>query len=123
MIKQKESDFFTDNLVAPQVSNIHSGAQSFSASPVKQNHEAVFTSLVFGKQNESTTIRTKAPNTDLLMIGLTAGLNSPNNLCNPSECGVSGIFHFSDNQLLKNNLIRPKKCGSVFAEKHIYSDS
>ena len=64
-------------------------------------------------------IQTKASNTDLLMIGLTAGLNSPNNLCNPSECGVSGIFHFSDNQLPKKNLIRPKKCGSVFAEKHI----
>ena len=110
-------------LVAPQVSNIYSRAQSFSASPVKQNHEAVFTSLVFGGKMKNSTIQAKAPNTDLLMIGLTAGLNSPNNLCNPSECGVSGIFHFSDNQLLKKNLIRPKKCGSVFAEKHIYSDS
>ena len=106
-------------LVAPKVSNIYSRAQSFPASPKKDNHEAIFTFLVFGEQNESTTIRTKAPNTNLLMIGLTAGLNSPNNLCKPSECGVSGIFHFSDNQLLKKNLITPKKGGSVFVEKYL----
>ena len=75
--------------------------------------------LYLENKMKNTTIRTKAPKTDLLMIGLTAGLNSPNNLCNPSECGVSGIFHFSDNQLLKKNLITPKKGGSVFVEKYL----
>ena len=30
----------------------------------------------------------------LLMMGLTAGLKSPSNLCKPNECGVIGILYW-----------------------------